>query len=87
MSVADFRHLLECGKDIPDVYIFDADKREAIRPPPGLIAWPIEFLLAKHHRKHVFRRRCAPKMSDVSKALNSWYKQLTDVEIHRFPTR
>eukprot|EP00959_Pyramimonas_sp_CCMP1952_P392614 8226759-Pyramimonas_sp.AAC.1 len=57
------------------MYIFDNDKREAVQPPPGMIAWPIEFLLAKHHRKHVFRRRCAPKMSDISIALNSWYNK------------
>lgn len=74
MSMPELRLLLECARPDPNLSIWDPTQKTAIRPPPGLILWPVEFLLPLH-RKHVLRGRQAPDLKDVSLAIANWYNK------------
>ena len=54
LDLCDFKALLECGKESPGVYIYNTVEKSATRPPVHGIIWPVEFLLTKFSKKHVF---------------------------------
>ena len=72
LSMHELGCLLQCGKGLPGVYIYDHTTASALTPGPGVLAWPVEFLLAKHHRKFIFVPRRPPPLSDIGKALRNW---------------
>ena len=72
MSLQEFMLLMSCGKHIPNIYYFDSQSRSAVQFSPGLLAWPVEYLLAFHSPKHVFGGRTRPSL----RALNAWEHRL-----------
>ena len=73
----DFRKkLLDVGVYSPTVYLFDPIAKSAVKPDPGQLPWPMEFLLTAYHRKHVFTERKDPCLSQVSDALHKWEHKL-----------
>ncbi len=54
LHAIDFPSLLECGVTIPKVYVFDENSQSAVIPDIGELAWPVEFIVGKFHKKHVF---------------------------------
>ena len=74
MTAAEILQLLDCGKSLPGLYIYDPDRRTACSPdqmPAVQIPWPIEFI-ARYHPKHVFELKSSPMLKEVGKALVSW---------------
>ena len=76
MSLQEFMLLMSCGKHIPNIYYFDSQSRSALQFRPGLLAWPVEYLLAFHSPKHVFGGRTRPSLRTVGQALNAWEHRL-----------
>lgn len=66
LTLQEFTSLLRCGSTVPELYIFLRETRSVSRPVPGAISWPVEFLLTKFHRKHVFADRTLCSMEAVS---------------------
>lgn len=72
MSEHELLALTECGLGQHGLYIYDFDTASAFVARAGEVAWPVEYLLAKHHRKHVFVPRKPPHLSEVGRALRNW---------------
>ena len=72
MSVHELIALSKCGLGDGGVYIYDFQTASAFTPTAGQVAWPVEYLLPKHHRKHIFVPRKPPSLAEVSLALKNW---------------
>ena len=72
MSEHELLALSKCGLGSPGVYIYDFQSASAYTPNAGEIAWPVEYLFSRHHRKHVFVPRKPPSLSEVGRALMNW---------------
>jgi hypothetical protein len=72
MPASEITAVLECGKGQGGTYIFNVNDRSVRVPRAGEISWPVEYILAKLHRKHVLPLQTTPKIRDVNKSLTSW---------------
>ena len=72
LSTRQFQDLLSCGKVSPEVYLYDAVSHEAHAAAPGDVAWPLEFLLAKHNRKFIMPPKSPARPADFAKAWSAW---------------
>jgi len=72
LDTGDMCALMECGLGRKGIYYFDHVNKEAIIPPPRTVAWPVEFLLARHNRKHIFIPRQLPTLHEIGVSINDW---------------
>ena len=75
LHIADFARLTTIGQSTPNAFIHDECKGVARRCNMHELAWPVEFTLGQHNRKHIFScsRICIP---DLSKALTAVSQKL-----------
>ena len=73
----EFMSLLQCGVEVPELYIFLRDDRSVVRPVPGVISWPVEFLLTKFNRKHVFADRTMCSLELVSLEVRNFINRIS----------
>ena len=72
LSIRELHNLTKCGKGASGVYVWCPESRHAYVPACGQLCWMVEYLLAHHHKKHVFAFRRPPRMSEIGKALSNW---------------
>ena len=71
LNSIQLRNLCRCGKGLPGVYIFDSFSKTAETPGPGVIPWPVEYLL-RHHKKHIFSGNSLHSMEKIWADLANW---------------
>lgn len=68
----DLRRLCECGTTVPHVYIYNPNTLSSERPPVGSIPWPMEYILTKFSRKHIFSFTHSARPLHFAKFLEQW---------------
>lgn len=76
LHALDLWGLLQCGWKSPDVYVYNSSTKSVHKPLPGHLDWDIEFILAKHNRKHVFCNRSTPGLPAIGKAVAEWISKV-----------
>ena len=72
MRICQAIELMSCGQSQPLLYVYDHVSNTTRRPFPNEVMWPIEYLLAHHHKKHIFTPKSQPDLAVVGKSLASW---------------
>ena len=64
LHAEDFKALLKCGGDEPNLYVYNHAQKAAIKPQKGQVNWIVEFLIGCFHKKHIF---CSSKLATALK--------------------
>ena len=75
LDVKHLARLLQCGKGLPGVYLYDPVTRTTAVPKKGQLSWEVEFLL-RNHRKHIYGFVRKPSLEQISTSLTDMSNRL-----------
>ena len=57
------------------LYVYSPREKHAFKSTPGSVAWPVEFLLTKFHKKHIFTGSLSNYVQTVQDNSRNWSRR------------
>ena len=82
-SMADWLWFIDFARLRDQVYVYDHACHSVYTPGGGEVEWPIVWVLARYHKKHILCTKALPRIDQVVRDLNDWGNRLKWQWFHR----